>query len=444
MKPMFIISCPIDTYSGYGARSRDIVKSIIELDQYDVKILPQQWGNCPWGFLNDHPEKWGFLTPHLLTDGNNLPRKPEIWCQITVPNEFQPMGKYNIGCTAGIETTISSPQWLEGLNRMDINLVSSEHSKQIFLNSKFEQRDKASNQLIKNITVEKPIEVLYEGVNLKTYFPTKSNFDLSQIPENFCYLSVGHWMNGVLGEDRKNIGLLVQTFYNTFKNQKSPPGLILKTSVAGTSYSSREIIINKIQEIRKSIKDARTFPNIYVLHGEFSDDEINQLYNHQKVKAMVSLTKGEGYGRPLAEFSLMKKPIITTKWSGHLDFLNPEFTTLISGDLKKIHPSAVAKDVLIEDSQWFSPNIGETAYYLRDIFENYKPYKEKANRQAFQVKSKFDFGGMSNKLDNILKNSIPEFPKEVELKLPKLNLPKLDNKKNNQFPKLNKVENVKG
>ena len=438
MKPMFIISCPIDTYSGYGARSRDIVKSIIELDQYDVKILPQQWGNCPWGFLGDHPEKWGFLTPHLLTNGNNLPKKPEIWFQITVPNEFQPIGKYNIGCTAGIETTVSSPQWIEGLNRMDINLVSSEHSKQVFLNSKFEQRDKASNQLIKNITVEKPIEVLYEGVNLETYFPTKSNFDLTQIPENFCYLSVGHWMNGVLGEDRKNIGLLVQTFYNTFKNKKSTPGLILKTSIAGTSYSSREIILDKIQEIRKSIKDARTLPNIYVLHGEFSDDEINQLYNHQKVKAMVSLTKGEGYGRPLAEFSLMKKPIIATKWSGHLDFLNPEFTTLISGDLKQIHPSAAVKDVIVENSQWFSPNIGETAYYLRDIFENYKPYKEKANRQAFQVNSKFDFGGMSNKLDNILKNSIPEFPKEVELKLPKLNLPKL------KLPKLNKVENVEG
>ena len=47
MKPLFIISCPIDTYSGYGARSRDLVKVIIELDSYDIKILPQRWGNTP-------------------------------------------------------------------------------------------------------------------------------------------------------------------------------------------------------------------------------------------------------------------------------------------------------------------------------------------------------------------------------------------------------------
>ena len=72
MKPLFIISCPIDTYSGYGARSRDIVKALIESNKYEVKVLPQRWGNCPWGFIEDHSEKWGFLTPHLLPQTNQL------------------------------------------------------------------------------------------------------------------------------------------------------------------------------------------------------------------------------------------------------------------------------------------------------------------------------------------------------------------------------------
>ena len=109
MKPMFIISCPIDTYSGYGARSRDLVKAIIELNRYDVKVLPQRWGNCPWGFIEDHNEEWGFLTSHLLPTGNQIPKQPEIWAQVTVPNEFQRVGKYNIGFTAGIETTVCAP-----------------------------------------------------------------------------------------------------------------------------------------------------------------------------------------------------------------------------------------------------------------------------------------------------------------------------------------------
>ena len=94
MKPLFVISCPIDTYSGYGARSRDLVKSIIELDKYDVKIMSQRWGECPWGFINDNPE-WGFLQKHILSSPQ-LPKQPEIWAQVTVPNEFQPIGKFNI------------------------------------------------------------------------------------------------------------------------------------------------------------------------------------------------------------------------------------------------------------------------------------------------------------------------------------------------------------
>jgi hypothetical protein len=65
-KPTFLISCPIDTYSGYGSRSRDIVKAIIELDKYEVKILPQRWGQTPKGFIQNNPE-WGFLSKHILT-----------------------------------------------------------------------------------------------------------------------------------------------------------------------------------------------------------------------------------------------------------------------------------------------------------------------------------------------------------------------------------------
>ena len=105
MKPLFFISCPIDTYSGYGARSRDLVKAIIETDKYDVKVIPQMWGNTPWGFIEDNPE-WSFLTPHLWVQPQ-LPKQPEVWMQITIPSEFQPLGKYNIGVTAGIETTVS-------------------------------------------------------------------------------------------------------------------------------------------------------------------------------------------------------------------------------------------------------------------------------------------------------------------------------------------------
>lgn len=434
MKPMFIVSCPIDTYSGYGARARDFVKALIKLDKYDVKVLPQRWGNTPWGFIEDHPE-WQFLKPHLLPMGNQLPKQPEIWCQITVPNEFQPVGKYNIGLTAGIETTGCHPSWVEGCNRMDLVLTSSTHSAEVFKQIKFEQRDRNTNQVVGQYGLQKPIEVLIEGVDTGKYGAKKSNFDLSQIKEEFAYLFVGHWMQGNLGHDRKNVGLLIKIFFEAFKNKKNTPALILKTTCVGASYMDRDEILKRIDIIRKSV-DARSTPNIYLIHGELTDEEMNELYNHSKVKAMVSLTKGEGFGRPLLEFSLTKKPIIASNWSGHKDFLSEEFTTLIPGELHNLDDSSVVQDMLMKEFQWFGVDNGVAFISLRDVFTNYKDYKEKANRQAFRSKTNFSFEKMVEQLDGYLTKYIPEFPKQVQLKLPQL--------KKIELPKLKKVENVKG
>ena len=421
MKPLFVISCPIDTYSGYGSRSRDLVKSIIELDKYEVKIIPQRWGNTPWNFIEDHVE-WLFLKQYLLTTPQ-LPKQPEIWAQVTVPNEFQPIGKYNIGFTAGIETTVCAPEWIDGVNRMDITLVSSNHAKQVFENTTFEQKDQQSNQVIRIIKLEKPVEVLFEGADIEKYYPLETSkvkdIDLSSIKEDFAYLFLGHWLQGDVGEDRKNVGLLVKAFYETFKNKMKKPALILKTSGAGASYMDREDILNKIAQIRASVNSVNV-PNVYLLHGDFSDSEISQLYSHPKVKAMVNLTKGEGFGRPLLEFSLVKKPIITTAWSGHTDYLNGEFVSLIPGQLTNVHPTAVVPNMILAESQWFSPDTGTIGHYLKDVFENYKNYTDGAKRQAFRSKTEFSFDKMKEKLGEMLDKNVPNFPAQVQIKLPQL------------------------
>jgi len=428
-KNTFYISCPIDTYSGYGARSRDLVKAIIKLDKWDVKILPQRWGNTPWGFIKNNPE-WEFLNNYIYKQPQ-LTEQPDIWMQIIVPNEFQPIGKYNIGVTAGMETTLVDGSWVEGVDRMDLTLVSSEHSKQTFLNSVYQKQQ--NNQIIGEIRVNKPIEVLFEGCDtslykvLDTLPQTKLIENISEIKESFAFLFVGAWLQGQIGEDRKNVGLLVKAFYEVFKNKSKKPALILKTHGAGSSYMGREDILKKIEYIKNSI-DSKNLPNIYLLHGEFTDEEMNQLYNHPKIKAMVKLTKGEGFGRPLLEFSLTKKPILTTNWSGHLDFLNPKFTTLLPGTLTNIHQSAVIPNMILAESQWFSVNYGVVGHYLKHIFENYKTYEGLAKQQAYYSKTNFSWDKMKEKLDTILTQSIPNIPKKVELKLPalkKVELPKL-------------------
>ena len=421
-KPLFMISCPIDCYAGYGARSRDLVKAIIALDKYDVKILPQRWGETPWGFIEDNKNEWGFLNDYMFI-GNQFPKQPEIWMQITVPNEFQPIGKYNIGVTAGIETTLSPADWIEGINRMDITLVSSNHSKETFLKTVLQKVDQRTNQVLGEVKVQKPIEVLFEGADTEVYkylevISTNVFPEINNIKEKFAFLFVGHWINGDLGEDRKNVGLLIKAFYEVFKNKKNKPALILKTCQVGSSYMDRDEILRKINAIKQTV-NSKDLPNIYLLHGEFTDTEMNELYNHPKVKAMVNLTKGEGFGRPLLEFSLVKKPIITTGWSGHTDFLNPEFTTLLPGQLTPVHPSA-ANHMLLKEAQWFSVDQGQMGARIKDVFENYNNYVDGAKRQTYKNKNEFSWVKMKEKIDEIFTENIPEFPKEVQLQLPKL------------------------
>ncbi len=413
-----VVSCPYDTYSGYGARSRDFVKALLALDKYDVKVLSQRWGSTRFGYLADHNEEELYkLKIEQITS------KPDVWIQITVPNEFQPVGKYNIGVTAGIETTVADSTWIEGCNRMDLNLVSSQHSKEVFLNSKFTKNDKKTNQTIGTIELQKPIEVLFEGVDIEKYIDSSSNFDLSDVKESFCYLFVGHWLPGDFAQDRKNVGFTIKAFLETFKNKPNPPALILKTSHGNSSIMDRSKIRTKINDIKSAVKGK--LPNIYLIHGDLTDEEMNSLYNHSKVKAMISLTKGEGFGRPLLEFSLTKKPIIASAWSGQRDFLDPEFTKLIPGTLEPVHRSAFMKGAIIEGASWFQADSAAVGKELKNMFKNYKNFLNLAKRQAFKNKNDFSLDKMTELLGTLLDKNIPEFPKQVQLELPKLNLPKL-------------------
>ena len=421
-KPLVIVSCPIDTFSGYGARSRDIVKALFKTGKYDIKIMPQRWGNTPYGALNaDIAEEKQILDNYYPAP--QLQSQPDVWIQITVPNEFQPVGKYNIGITAGIETTICAPTWIEGINKMNLTLVSSEHAKKVFEESKFERRNKQTNASEGTLVLEKPIQVLFEGADLEKYFPMSDDEipadelveSLDEIETDFNFLFVGHWLPGGFGEDRKNVGLMIRMFLEAFKNKKNAPGLILKVSHGPASIMDREEVLKKIDAIKNEVKTA-TLPNIYLLHGELEDSQMNFLYNHPKVKAMLSFTKGEGFGRPLLEFTLSQKPLLASGWSGHLDFLDPEFANLIPGEVKAVDKSAV-NDFILEQGGWFNIDQGYAIGLMKDVFENYKKYLPKAKQLAFRNKQNFSLEKMTEKLDAIFEAFVP---KKVELKLPKI------------------------
>ena len=229
-------------------------------------------------------------------------------------------------------------------------------------------------------------------------------------------------MQGVFGEDRKNIGLTLKSFYETFKNKKKKPALIIKTSTVSSSHMDRREIMKRIASIRSACNG--NLPNVYLLHGNFSNEEMNELYNHPKVKAMVSHTKGEGFGRPLLEFSLSNKPIICSGWSGQIDFLKNDRSCLIGGKLTNVHPSAVVNGVILPESQWFAPDPNHVHNSYKEFYSNYKSWAIKGKKQGYYSRTYFAFENMKAKIGEILESNI-NLPIQIPVQLPKLNLPKL-------------------
>ena len=424
-KTTVLISAPVDTYSGYGARSRDFIRAVIDArPDWDVQLLAQRWGSTRWGYLKEH----GMLD---LMDKivPQVSQQPDICIQISVPNEFKKVGKYNIGVTAGMETTLCDPSWIKGANNVDLLLVSSEHSKETFHRSKFDVKDNKTGHVREKIQLTTKIEVLFEGADITKYFPVKGSGNstnleqtLSSIPEAFCFFTTGHWMQGDIGEDRKNLGFTIKSFLETFKNKKDAPALIVKSHITGTSIMDREKMLDKIDEVRKTVRGK--LPNIYLVHGEISDSEMNLLYNHPKIKAFISLTKGEGFGRPFLEFSLVNKPIIASSWSGQTDFLDKDLVRYVKGDLRNVHDSAVVPNMILKESQWFTPDSIDVGQAYKDVYKHYKQWAVKAKKQGHKSRTNFSYEAMTETLKNILATT-PTVPKQVELQLPKLQLPKL-------------------
>ena len=92
IKQKLVISCPASSRSGYGNHSRDLIRSLIDIDKFDIVILDQPWGACPRTELNKKDNS----DIAKLVATSKLNYQPDIWIQVTVPNEFQPVGKFNI------------------------------------------------------------------------------------------------------------------------------------------------------------------------------------------------------------------------------------------------------------------------------------------------------------------------------------------------------------
>jgi hypothetical protein len=441
-KPVCIFQAPCWTRSGYGDLGLAVAKSILRYDKYDLILIPTRWGGCSRKNLTEITDQ---IEQELFKRVLKQPltRQPEIFIQASIPNEFQSPAKYNIGLTAGIETTVAKSDWVEGLNRMNYNLVTSVHAKNVFEKAIYQKIDEQTKQIIpgQELKSVRPMDVLFWGADTSIYGIEKPaeprvESELSYVKENFNFLFVGQWTSGGLFNDRKDIGNLIKTFLITFSNMgdKNKPGLIIKTSGAAICNMDKHDMINRIKSVKEIVsKELNTtdLPNVYLLYGELTDQEMNALFNHSKVKAHISFTHGEGFGHPLLLASLSGKPILTSNWSGHLDFLNPKYCKLLDGDVKQISGDS-ANEWLVKESSWFTVNYSRAEESMKNCFHHYGGFLEKAEHLRIENVENFSTNAMDVKLHQFLDNNVPKFAIEQKLVLPKL--------KKIVLPKLNKTE----
>ena len=429
MKPTLVFQGPIFTRSGYGDHCRDLMKSLRKMDKYDIKIIPLRWGNTPQNQVDGSSEFGRWMLERVIGE---LQGKPDVFFQVSVANEFEPKGHYNIGVTAGVETTIAPKDFIDGMNKMDLILVPSEFTKQVMAGTVYQHQDQTTGQVVGETRLTKPCEVLFEGVDVDVFLKPSGKDVLENVKEDFNFLIVGHWLKGDLGQDRKDIGMAIKTFATVFQYlpKDKRPGLIVKTSHAGFSVIDREGTREKLEGVLKPLGDK--CPSVYLVHGDMEETDMSNLYHHPKVKAMISFAKGEGYGRPMAEFTLTGKPIIASGWSGQLDFLPPEHSVLLEGSLTQVHESA-ADQFCMKEAQWFSVNYSNAANKLYDVYNNYNTYSKQSEGLKSNTLNNFTLDKMNDRFTQMLEHYVKVQPKLVPFNIPKVNSSKM------QIPKLNKL-----
>jgi len=386
MKKKLLVTGPALTASGYGEQSRFALRALRSReDLFDIYLTPTSWGQCGWIHEDNEERAWIdsliMKTVQYTQASNNQPQY-DISLQISIPNEWKKMAPINIGYTAGIETNKISPAWVQPSNEMDKIIVVSSFAKKGFDNGVFTAVNQQTGKQIQGYKVNTPIEV----VNYASRKIDGIELDLN-LTTDFNFLVVAQ------AGPRKNLANTIKWFVEEFKNDNV--GLICKTHLGGSSQIDREAITNNLKQILEQHKDRKC--KVYLLHGDMSEGEMTSLYTHPKVKALVSLSHGEGFGLPLFEAAGLGLPVITTEWSGHTDFMycpnkegkvKPHFAR-VDFTLGPVQPEAIWGGVIEKDTMWSFPVGNSAKSEMRGVYKDWNRYRGQAKRLALHIEKEF-------------------------------------------------------
>lgn len=379
-----LISGPILSRSGYGEMARFAYRSLKDKEGIDLFVSPTSWGNTGWLFeQNEERRSIEQLIEKTNAYNQQSGGRPvyDIALQISIPNEWKKLAPVNIGYTAGIETNLISPAWLEPCQVMDKIIVISEHAKASMVNTVF------GNDQGQRFSVTKPIEV----VHLPYRNTAKESLELN-LKHDFNFLAVCQW------GPRKNLDQTIVGFLDEFKNDEV--GLVLKVNTANDSILDRELTDKRLKSLLERYPDKKC--SITLVHGHLSEGQMESLYTHPKINAIVSTTHGEGFGLPLLEAAANELPVIATDWSGHTDFLYVDGKRMfgkVDYELKPIAKEHVWKGVLEENTSWAYPIMSSYKEKMRELYKDYGRFKSQAKKLAPWIKESFSQDGLKSKFE---------------------------------------------
>ena len=365
MKKKIFVRGPVLSQSGYGEQSRFALRALKSReDLFDIYIQPINWGRTGWIWEENEFRKWmdsRILETQLLIQQKQL--QPDMSLQITIPNEFQKICPINIGYTAGIETDRVAPVWLQKGNEMDKILVVSNHAKNSYVNTVAQAKNENTGETFP-YKLETPVEVVFENTPLSETTEDIPGFNLKNDFNFLCVSQMG---------PRKNLENTIKWFVEEFIDQEV--GLILKTNTSSNSRMDLEHTEGSLKAILASYPDRKC--SVSILHGDLSDAQMRALYEHDKIKSMINISHGEGFGLPLFEAARCCLPIISIDWSGQTDFLNDKFLK-VKHELSPVQPHSVWEGVIQEDSQWAYADQGSYKMALRMMFKKHSEFIDQA------------------------------------------------------------------
>ncbi len=378
MKKRILVRGPVLSQSGYGEQARFALRALrSQEDKYDIHIQPIRWGNTGWVWRDSEERRW---MDNMITKTANYIREKgqfDVSMQITIPNEWEQVAPVNIGYTAGIETDRVAPAWLYKANLMDRIVVVSNHSKHVFQGTQVEGQHPTTGETMK-YELSTPIE----SVGYAISNPVTENIPGFEPETNFNFLCVSQW------GPRKNFENTIRWWVEEFHDQKV--GLVLKTSIANNSLIDK----TKTEELLSSIleKYENRKCKVYMLHGDLSAGQMRWLYTHDKIKCLLNLAHGEGFGLPMFEAAQNALPVMTIGWSGQTDYLvqdGKEYFIKVDHVIKQISEQATWDGVLQADSRWAYAEQGSFKMNLRKVRKNWKKFKKQATELQALVNERY-------------------------------------------------------